>query len=57
MHAQKWRGDDAAKDNALLSQIGVFIWAWPDGPKEMQSIFELSQAGFYPDGTYTRRIC
>ena len=34
MPAQKVAGnDDAAKDT--LSKIGVFIWAWPDGPQDM----------------------
>jgi DNA ligase (NAD+) len=33
-----------------LSQIGVFIWAWPDGPKEMQTLWLLSRPVF-PDGT------
>ena len=42
------------KDNALLSKIGVFIWAWPDGPKDMQtSLAELSQAGFTLSARYT----
>ncbi|MGY5369846.1 NAD-dependent DNA ligase LigB [Enterobacter oligotrophicus] len=34
-------------DKLLLSRIGVFIWAWPDGPKTMrQHLTELSAAGF-----------
>ena len=42
------------KDNALLSKIGVFIWAWPDGPKDMRtSLAELSQAGFTLSARYT----
>jgi DNA ligase (NAD+) len=41
------------KDNSL-SKIGVFIWAWPDGPKDMQtSLAELSQAGFTLSARYT----
>lgn len=42
------------KDNSLLSKIGVFIWAWPDGPKDMRtSLAELSQAGFPLSARYT----
>ncbi|EPS3436489.1 NAD-dependent DNA ligase LigB [Enterobacter mori] len=42
------------KDNALLSKIGVFIWAWPDGPKDMKtSLVELSKAGFSLSARYT----
>ena len=42
------------KDNALLSNIGVFIWAWPDGPKDMKtSLAELSKAGFTLSARYT----
>ncbi|EOZ7527723.1 NAD-dependent DNA ligase LigB [Enterobacter quasiroggenkampii] len=42
------------KDNALLNKLGVFIWAWPDGPKNMQtSLAELSQAGFTLSARYT----
>lgn len=34
-------------DRSLLSQLGVFIWAWPDGPKTMaQRLAALSAAGF-----------
>ena len=34
-------------DRSLLSNIGVFLWAWPDGPKTMQQhLSELSRAGF-----------
>ena len=42
------------KDNALLSKIGVFIWDWPDGPKDMKtSLAELSKAGFTQSARYT----
>ena len=42
------------KDNTLLNKIGVFIWAWPDGPKDMQiSLAELSKAGFTLSARYT----
>ena len=41
-------------DSALLRQLGVFIWAWPDGPKEMQvSLDALSKAGFTLTARYT----
>jgi DNA ligase (NAD+) len=26
-------------DGALLNQTGIFIWAWPDGPKDMKVCF------------------
>ncbi|MFH2246073.1 NAD-dependent DNA ligase LigB [Enterobacter sichuanensis] len=42
------------KDNAPLNQIGVFIWAWPDGPQLMQNaLTALSQAGFTLTARYT----
>lgn len=42
------------KDNALLSQTGIFIWAWPDGPKGMENrLSELSSAGFSLTARYT----
>ena len=42
------------KDNAPLNQIGVFIWAWPDGPQMMQNaLTALSQAGFTLTARYT----
>ena len=42
------------KDNAPLNQIGVFIWAWPDGPQMMQNaLTALSQAGFILTARYT----
>ena len=42
------------KDNAPLNQIGVFIWAWPDGPQMMQNaLAALSQAGFTLTARYT----
>ncbi|OAT28394.1 DNA ligase [Buttiauxella brennerae ATCC 51605] len=34
-------------DPELLNELGVFIWAWPDGPAEMsQKLDVLAQAGF-----------
>ncbi len=42
------------KDSPLLSQTGIFIWAWPDGPKVMSSaLSELSKAGFSLTARYT----
>lgn len=41
-------------DNTLLSQIGVFIWSWPDGPKDMpNTLSALSHAGFTLTAPYT----
>ena len=41
-------------DASLLKQIGVFIWAWPDGPKTMQQhLTQLSQSGFDLTARYT----
>jgi DNA ligase (NAD+) len=41
-------------DNAVLRQTGVFIWAWPDGPKGMQHrLSALSEAGFTLTARYT----
>jgi DNA ligase (NAD+) len=34
-------------DGALLNQTGIFIWAWPDGPKDMESMLSaLSERVF-----------
>jgi DNA ligase (NAD+) len=34
-------------DKLQLSRIGVFIWAWPDGPATMpQRLTALKEAGF-----------
>lgn len=42
------------KDKAPLNQIGIFIWAWPDGPQMMQNaLTALSQAGFTLTARYT----
>ncbi|MCM7886555.1 NAD-dependent DNA ligase LigB [Enterobacter sichuanensis] len=42
------------KDKAPLNQIGIFIWAWPDGPQMMQNaLTALSQAGFALTARYT----
>jgi len=40
-----------------LDKIGVFIWAWPDGPSSMpQRVAELAKAGFSLTGRYTRAV-
>lgn len=42
------------QDNAFLREVGVFIWARPDGPKEMKTaLAELSDAGFTLTARYT----
>ncbi|HDR2844178.1 TPA: NAD-dependent DNA ligase LigB [Enterobacter sichuanensis] len=42
------------KDKAPLNQIGIFIWAWPDGLQMMQNAMTaLSQAGFILTARYT----
>jgi DNA ligase (NAD+) len=57
-HIQKIMGSSNARSQAagammrqntpaLLNELGVFIWAWPDGPSQMNQKLEiLDQAGF-----------
>ncbi|TNV19150.1 NAD-dependent DNA ligase LigB [Buttiauxella sp. B2] len=57
-HIQKTMGSSNARGKAagammrksspvLLNELGVFIWAWPDGPNQMnQKLKMLDQAGF-----------
>jgi DNA ligase (NAD+) len=41
-------------DKLQLSRIGVFIWAWPDGPATMpQRLAALTEAGFSLTARYT----
>ena len=48
------RADAAA---APLSQLDVFIWAWPDGPSDMRRRQQLlAQAGFGYSGQYTHSV-
>lgn len=48
------RADAAAPP---LSQLDVFIWAWPDGPSDMRRRQQLlAQAGFGYSGQYTHSI-
>ncbi|MRS91798.1 NAD-dependent DNA ligase LigB [Enterobacteriaceae bacterium RIT714] len=46
------------QDNkTALENLGVFIWAWPDGPQSMsQRLTELSKAGFAQTARYTRAV-
>lgn len=42
------------KDAPILNQIGIFIWAWPDGPKDMPvALAALSKAGFTLTSRFT----
>ncbi|MDS4038492.1 NAD-dependent DNA ligase LigB [Citrobacter amalonaticus] len=37
-----------------LSSLGIFIWAWPDGPQTMsERVYQLSAAGFTLAKTFT----
>lgn len=35
-------------DPALLNELGIFIWAWPDGPKDMSQKLEMLRQGGFP---------
>ena len=40
-----------------LNSLGVFVWAWPDGPQLMSDrLKELATAGFTLTQTYTRAV-
>jgi len=44
-------------DKTALENLGVFIWAWPDGPQSMpQRLSELTKAGFTLTAQYTRAV-
>ena len=44
-------------ESALLKDIDVFIWAWPDGPPSMsQRLAELTRGGFALSEAWTRKI-
>ena len=44
-------------DSDTLNSLGVFVWAWPDGPKLMSDrLKELATAGFTLTQTYTRAV-
>ena len=44
-------------DSDTLNSLGVFVWAWPDGPQLMSDrLKELATAGFTLMQTYTRAV-
>ena len=44
-------------DSDTLNSLGVFVWAWPDGPHLMTDrLKELATAGFTLTQTYTRAV-
>ncbi|MEJ5070112.1 NAD-dependent DNA ligase LigB [Enterobacter sp. MYb186] len=44
-------------DSAVLDQIGIFIWAWPDGPTPMgERLRALARAGFTLTESWTQKI-
>ena len=44
-------------DSDTLNLLGVFVWAWPDGPQLMTDrLKELATAGFTLTQTYTRAV-
>lgn len=44
-------------DSDTLNSLGVFVWAWPDGPQLMSDrLKELATAGFTLTQTYTRVV-
>lgn len=41
----------------ILQKTGLFVWAWPDGPKNLeQQLSGLRTAGFPDVGVWTRRV-
>ncbi|EMA8982831.1 NAD-dependent DNA ligase LigB [Escherichia coli] len=44
-------------DSDTLNSLGVFVWAWPDGPQLMTDrLKDLATAGFTLTQTYTRAV-
>lgn len=44
-------------DSDTLNSLGVFVWAWPDGPQLMSDrLKELATAGFTLTQAYTRAV-
>ena len=44
-------------DSDTLNSLGVFVWAWPDGPQLMSDrLKDLATAGFTLTQTYTRAV-
>ncbi|STV12818.1 NAD-dependent DNA ligase LigB [Klebsiella pneumoniae] len=57
MRGESRRVDDASRRGGALSQLDVFIWAWPDGPSDMRRRQQLlAQAGFKYSGQYTHPV-
>lgn len=57
MPAQSCWPDDAPDDSDTLNSLGVFVWAWPDGPQLMTDrLKELATAGFTLTQRYTRAV-
>ncbi|MFI8418415.1 NAD-dependent DNA ligase LigB [Serratia sp. NPDC078593] len=45
------------QSSALLSQIGLFVWAWPDGPQEMTTrLQQLAALGFTLAQDFTQPV-
>ncbi|MEO3991410.1 NAD-dependent DNA ligase LigB [Pseudocitrobacter sp. Cyp-38S] len=45
------------RESKTLANLGIFIWAWPDGPKEMEErLALLSQAGFPLAQRYSQKV-
>ncbi|POT55658.1 NAD-dependent DNA ligase LigB [Citrobacter amalonaticus] len=45
------------ENTSSLSSLGMFIWAWPDGPQSMsERLNELTAAGFSLTQKYTRAV-
>lgn len=67
-HVQKTMGSISARgkaagammrkgDAGLLKELGIFIWAWPDGPADMnQKLNSLEKAGFSLTKTWSKSI-
>ncbi len=44
-------------DSTLLDHIGIFIWAWPDGPATMEERLQaLTRAGFDLTESWTHKV-
>ncbi|GBU12593.1 DNA ligase [Enterobacterales bacterium] len=43
--------------SALLKQLGLFVWSWPDGPKTMENrLADLNRLGFTQTSAFTRKV-
>ncbi|NDO82342.1 DNA ligase B [Citrobacter sp. NCU1] len=46
-----------AEHSSLLNSLGIFIWAWPDGPQSMpERLQKLTDAGFSLTQRYTQPV-